>query len=139
MDGAAFSVEAQERNLGRLLSQAGLAPPYPPNDKLGTITGLTDDSRRVLPGGCFVAVQGQRCDGHDYVDAAVQAGARCIVTERPCTLPADVVGIQAAPNRFPPGIEHGADVVPVHRLWREAAGQLVEGARGQALPGRKVS
>ncbi|MCH7814586.1 MAG: UDP-N-acetylmuramoyl-L-alanyl-D-glutamate--2,6-diaminopimelate ligase, partial [Planctomycetes bacterium] len=76
-----------------------MAPPYPPNDELGTITGLTDDSRRVLPGGCFVAVRGRRYDGHDYVDAAVQAGARCIVTERPRTLPSDVIGIRVVDGR----------------------------------------
>lgn len=33
------------------------------------------DSRAVRPGGLFVAVVGERVDGHDYVDAALAAGA----------------------------------------------------------------
>ncbi|MCP4248653.1 MAG: UDP-N-acetylmuramoyl-L-alanyl-D-glutamate--2,6-diaminopimelate ligase [bacterium] len=94
-----MSVEAKERNLGRLLSQAGLAPSYSPDDEPGTITGLTDDSRCVVPGGCFVAVRGLRCDGHDYIDAAIAAGARCIVTERPCTLPPDAIDIRVTDSR----------------------------------------
>ncbi len=47
-----------------------------------TVTGLTSDSRRVKPGHVFVAVKGQMADGHDYVAAAVEAGAMAVVAER---------------------------------------------------------
>lgn len=49
------------------------------------VTELTADSRRVIPGAMFVAVKGPRTDGHDYIDAAISAGASVIVAE---TLPA---------------------------------------------------
>jgi UDP-N-acetylmuramoyl-L-alanyl-D-glutamate--2,6-diaminopimelate ligase len=47
------------------------------------VAGITYDSRRVMPGGCFVAVPGSHADGHAYVDAAVGAGAGVLVVERP--------------------------------------------------------
>src|SRR3989441_13371756 len=45
------------------------------------ITGLTDDSRRVSPGGLFVAVKGTQSDGHRFFAQAVAAGAGGIVVE----------------------------------------------------------
>ncbi len=48
-----------------------------------TITGIAYDSRRIVPGGCFVAVPGSRADGHAFVVAAVRAGAGVLVVERP--------------------------------------------------------
>ncbi|MEM1151174.1 MAG: Mur ligase family protein [Pseudomonadota bacterium] len=47
-----------------------------------TVTGLTSDSRRVKPGHIFVAVKGFVGDGHDYIPAAVDAGAMAVVAER---------------------------------------------------------
>jgi UDP-N-acetylmuramoyl-tripeptide--D-alanyl-D-alanine ligase len=44
--------------------------------------GITSDSRAVSPGCAFVALRGERYDGHDYVDAAIQAGAALVVVER---------------------------------------------------------
>lgn len=46
------------------------------------ITGITYDSRRVLPGHLFVAVRGERTDGHRYVDAAIDRGAAAVVVEQ---------------------------------------------------------
>lgn len=45
------------------------------------ITGLTDDSRQVSPGGLFVAVKGTQSDGHRFLAQAVAAGAGAIVVE----------------------------------------------------------
>ena len=41
-----------------------------------TVRGLTDDSRRVTAGSCFVAVRGLRADGHRFIPQAVERGAR---------------------------------------------------------------
>ncbi len=46
-----------------------------------TITDVTDDSRQVGPGSLFVAVKGERVDGHDYVQAALRAGASAVVIQ----------------------------------------------------------
>lgn len=40
-----------------------------------TVTGASSDSRSVRPGDLFVAVPGERVDGHDHVDAAFRGGA----------------------------------------------------------------
>lgn len=47
------------------------------------VTGVAYDSRRVQPGGCFVAVPGSHADGHEFVSAAVGSGAGVLVVEHP--------------------------------------------------------
>jgi UDP-N-acetylmuramoyl-tripeptide--D-alanyl-D-alanine ligase len=49
------------------------------------------DSRRVTPGGLFVAVVGARVDGHDFVGQAVAAGAAAVLAARPVDAPAVLV------------------------------------------------
>ena len=46
------------------------------------ITGVTTDSRRVAPGDLFVALQGERFDGHDFLQAVAEAGAVAAVVSR---------------------------------------------------------
>ena len=57
------------------------------------ITGLTDDSRQVTPGSCFVAVRGSARDGHDFLPTVQQAKAGLVIAEDPaaCPVPAFVV------------------------------------------------
>ena len=47
------------------------------------VTGVTHDSRAVRPGMLFVAIPGQHADGHDFIPAALEAGAAGLVVERP--------------------------------------------------------
>lgn len=47
------------------------------------ITGVTVDSRDVAPGDLFVAIAGERVDGHDFAADAVAAGASCVLASRP--------------------------------------------------------
>lgn len=47
------------------------------------IGGLTDDSRQVRRGSLFVAVKGERVDGHRFVPQALAAGASALVTQEP--------------------------------------------------------
>ena len=46
------------------------------------VTALTDDSRAVKPGSVFVAVKGERVDGHAFVERAVAAGASALVLQK---------------------------------------------------------
>ena len=46
------------------------------------IAGLAIDSREVVPGDLFFAVPGASVDGHDYAEAAVEAGAAAVMVER---------------------------------------------------------
>jgi UDP-N-acetylmuramoyl-tripeptide--D-alanyl-D-alanine ligase len=44
--------------------------------------GVTSDSRAVVPGAAFVALAGERYDGHAFIGAALDAGARLLVVGR---------------------------------------------------------
>ncbi len=49
---------------------------------------VTNDSRRVMPGGIFVAITGARVDGNRFVNEATRRGAKAIISEQP--RPADL-------------------------------------------------
>ena len=54
------------------------------------ITQVVTDSREVAPGCVFVAIKGERVDGHDYAMQAYENGAALVVAERAIEgLPAD--------------------------------------------------
>ncbi|MCP9235565.1 UDP-N-acetylmuramoyl-L-alanyl-D-glutamate--2,6-diaminopimelate ligase [Lewinella sp. JB7] len=61
---------------------APLTPSASPETTDIPVEGIAFDSRRVRPGYLFVAVRGTQVDGHDYIDAAVDAGAVAIVAEQ---------------------------------------------------------
>src|SRR5512144_2998254 len=44
-----------------------------------SVASVTDDSRAVAAGSVFVAVKGERVDGHRYVAQAIERGAAAIV------------------------------------------------------------
>jgi UDP-N-acetylmuramoyl-tripeptide--D-alanyl-D-alanine ligase len=46
------------------------------------------DSRHVTRGCCFVALRGERVDGHRFAGDAVRAGASVVLAERPVEIPA---------------------------------------------------
>ena len=51
-------------------------------DRNVSVNGVSHDSRRVEEGNLFVAVRGERFDGHDHVGEAVRGGAAAVVCER---------------------------------------------------------
>jgi UDP-N-acetylmuramoyl-L-alanyl-D-glutamate--2,6-diaminopimelate ligase len=62
-----------------LLAAAHL--PCPVDAENVSISGVTDDSRRVQPGFLFVAYKGVESDGHNYIPQALARGAAAIVCE----------------------------------------------------------
>lgn len=64
-------------------------------------TSVVVDSRLVVPGCLFVALPGESVDGHQFADAAVQAGAVAVLASRPVGVPAIVVpDVQVALGRL---------------------------------------
>ncbi|MFF0490725.1 UDP-N-acetylmuramoyl-tripeptide--D-alanyl-D-alanine ligase [Nocardia sp. NPDC004068] len=56
------------------------------------VTGAVEfDSRRIQPGGLFLALPGEKADGHDYASAAIESGAVAVLAARPVGVPAIVV------------------------------------------------
>jgi UDP-N-acetylmuramoyl-L-alanyl-D-glutamate--2,6-diaminopimelate ligase len=47
-----------------------------------TVEGIAYDSRRVQRNGLFVALRGEKFDGHDFIGQAIEKGASVIVAER---------------------------------------------------------
>lgn len=45
------------------------------------ISAIVFDSRKVVPGCLFVAVRGTQVDGHDYIEKAIEMGARAVICE----------------------------------------------------------
>jgi UDP-N-acetylmuramoyl-L-alanyl-D-glutamate--2,6-diaminopimelate ligase len=61
------------------------------------ITDVVTDSRKVIPGCCFIALKGTVTDGHTHIPAATAAGARAVVCEMmPATQSAGVTYIQVS-------------------------------------------
>jgi UDP-N-acetylmuramoyl-L-alanyl-D-glutamate--2,6-diaminopimelate ligase len=63
-----------------------LAAALPTRQVIGTIDRTVEsiayDSRRVQRNGLFVALRGEKADGHEFIDSAIEKGASVIVTER---------------------------------------------------------
>ena len=51
------------------------------------VTRITYDSREVTPGTLFVALVGEKLDGHDYIARAVKAGASAVVVPSTANAP----------------------------------------------------
>lgn len=54
------------------------------------IRAICTDSRAVEPDSLFVAITGERFDGHDYVAAALQSGSVAALVSRQVSLPAEL-------------------------------------------------
>lgn len=80
--------------LGELASLLGL-----PNQGRVPITGVTTDSRESEPGLLFVAIKGERFDGHDFISQAISRGAAAVIAERmPDGLEDEAMKILLVPN-----------------------------------------
>lgn len=47
-----------------------------------TISAVSTDTRTISDGAVFVALKGEKLDGHKYIDAAVKGGAVCVIANR---------------------------------------------------------
>ncbi|MBO4352481.1 MAG: UDP-N-acetylmuramoyl-tripeptide--D-alanyl-D-alanine ligase, partial [Eggerthellaceae bacterium] len=63
-----------------------------------SVEGVNWDSRVVKPGDMYVALPGERVDGHDFIEAAAAAGAACALVSREvdASIPVIVVDDTAA-------------------------------------------
>lgn len=100
-----------------------------PIDASALMTGITWDSREVRPGWLYVALPGERVDGHQFVEAALRAGAAgALVTDAPsqsCALLARELGaaIIEVPNT-------ASAITDLARAWRSHLRGRVIGLTG---------
>ena len=76
--------------------------------------GVSTDTRTVVPGNVFVALSGERFDGHQFVAAAVDKGAVCAVVEHPVDV--DVTQIVVSDTGLAYGLIAKA-VLPCRLRW----------------------
>lgn len=58
---------------------------------------VTTDSRKIQPGCLFVALKGEKFDGHDFISSAIQAGATGILHQNGASLPAQAGSVAFFP------------------------------------------
>lgn len=57
------------------------------------VSAVSTDTRSIAPGSLFVALKGERFDGHDFAVQAAQAGAAALLVSRPVDVPLDAAVI----------------------------------------------
>ena len=88
-----------------------------------SLTGITTDTRKIGKGNVFVALKGERFDGHDYLSDAVRDGAAAVVVSKAPKL--NILDV--------PVFEVGDTLVALGALanyWRRAWGKTVIGVAG---------
>ena len=72
-----------------------------PRKGAAPVTAVCTDSRKIAPGCLFLPWVGERFDGHDFIDRALDAGASgCLCARRPELLRPDKFYIQVADTRL---------------------------------------
>jgi UDP-N-acetylmuramoyl-tripeptide--D-alanyl-D-alanine ligase len=64
------------------------------------IAGVSTDTRTVAPGQLFVALRGERFDGHDFLEQAVAAGAGALLVTDGARIPAGASALVVADTRL---------------------------------------
>ena len=114
------------RKLGQLLT--GIAAIEPAVDR--DIRGLALDSRRVEPGGLFLACAGNRVHGIDYIKEAIARGAVAVAYE---PVDRDVIApeVAAGPALIPiPGLQQRAGVIAARFFGQPSHALMVIGITG---------
>jgi len=63
------------------------------------LRGVHYDSRHIEPGWVFFALRGEKVDGHDFIDQALEKGAAAVVMQVKRALPEGVAGLVVADSR----------------------------------------
>ncbi len=62
-------------------------------DETVQITGISTDSRSVPAGSLFIPIRGERFDGHDFLEMAVERHAAAVMSEKDVDLPVPVIRV----------------------------------------------
>ena len=54
----------------------------PSSENFWEANGVSIDSRTIMPGNIFIAIDGEKFDGHSYIDEAFQKGAIAAVVSK---------------------------------------------------------
>ena len=88
-----------------------------------SVNGITTDTRKIAKGNVFVALKGERFDGHDYLNDAVRDGAAAVVVSRAPKLNTLDVPVFEVRDTL---VALGA----LGHYWRSAWGKTIVGVAG---------
>ena len=80
------------------------------------------DNRRIEPGDLFIPIRGERFDGHQFIEAALQAGAAAFVADHPVSTSAPWIQVD----------DTVAALQAAARVHRDAMGPLTTAVTGSA-------
>lgn len=66
--------------------------------RISSFASAAVDSRNAVPGCCFVALRGERVDGHRFVSEAVRRGASVVLVDGPIDPPGEGVAVVRVPD-----------------------------------------
>jgi UDP-N-acetylmuramoyl-tripeptide--D-alanyl-D-alanine ligase len=93
----------------------------PPRDPRARVVGLGTDTRTLAPGQAYLAIRGDRFDGHDFVARAFDGGAAMAIVEDNCdTTAAGAGGTERCILGVPDTV---AAMQAMARLWRGVLGR----------------
>ncbi len=105
-----------------------------PMDASRSFTGLSTDTRAILPGQLFVAIRGDQFDGHEFLQDAARAGAGAAMVHRmPRDIPAGLAVLRVADTRRALG-----DLASAHRSRLTATVIAVAGSNGKTTTTRLI-
>ncbi|MGE5314713.1 MAG: UDP-N-acetylmuramoyl-tripeptide--D-alanyl-D-alanine ligase [Acidobacteriota bacterium] len=94
------------------------------------LSGVSTDSRAVSKGGVFVALRGEKFDGHAFVPDVVEAGAAAVVVDRSSDVPASVAR-RASVVRVPDTAKALGDLALIYRMKFDIPIIAVGGSNGK--------
>lgn len=94
------------------------------------------DSNKVKDGSVFVALKGERHDGHRFVGAAVRRGARCVIVHR--ALPVSALG-RATAIRVGDTLRALGDMAHYHRVKLAPKVLAITGSNGKTTTKEMVA
>ena len=72
---------------GRLAAGLATATPWRAGRRDAPAGSISTNTRTLAAGQMFLAIRGERFDGHDFLEAAIRGGAACLIVSRKDRLP----------------------------------------------------
>lgn len=89
------------------------------------LSGISTDSRNLIPGSLFVPLRGERFDGHDYISQAVKNGASACLSEEV------IVGLSVPVVRVADTLRALGDIAAAYRLQLNGPLVAITGSVGK--------
>ena len=67
---------------------------------LAEVSSVVIDNREVVPGSMFIAIKGERLDGHQFIPAAVEAGAVAVMAHKDVECSVPVIRVEDTTQGF---------------------------------------